>query len=180
MLRRTGIGTDGERLETALCYDFKDRLIRRAAPGGAVMYYCYDRNDKISKTVSPYVYEPESDDGTGTTCAYDSRGNRITNLQGETVQELTCNLQNRPAVQKDAFGNSKTPQAVMPRISPIIMMSVGSFWRSGAMAFLLLMSMTKWETEPKRQMSKGRPYISLTRRISLLLKRAMPEESSYI
>ena len=30
----------------------------------------------------------------------------------------------------------------------------------------------------KRQMSKGRPYISLTRRISLLLKRAMSEESS--
>ena len=107
VLRRTVLGTDGERLETAFCYDLKDRLIRRAAPGGAVMRYRYDRNDKISKTVSPYAYEPESDDGAGTTYAYDSRGNRIriTNALGETVQELTYNLQNRPAVQKDAFGN---------------------------------------------------------------------------
>lgn len=107
VLRRTVLGTDGERLETAFCYDLKDRLIRSTNPSGAVMRYRYDRNDKISKTVSPYAYEPESDDGAGTTYAYDSRGNRIriTNALGETVQELTYNLQNRPAVQKDAFGN---------------------------------------------------------------------------
>ena len=108
VLRRTVLGTDGECLETGLCYDLKDRLIRRTNPGGAVLRYLYDRNDKLVKAISPYGYEPESDDGAGTTYAYDSRGNRVrvTNALGETVQELSYNLQDRPVLQKDPFGNS--------------------------------------------------------------------------
>jgi len=107
VLKRTVLGTDGERLETGFCYDFKDRLTRRTNPGGAVLRYLYDRNDKLSKAVSPYAYEQESDDAAGTTYAYDSRGNRIrvTNALGETVQELSYNLQNQPVMQKDPFGN---------------------------------------------------------------------------
>ena len=107
VLKRTVLGADGECLETGLCYDLKDRLIRRRNPGGAVMRYLYDRNDKLSKEINSYGYEPESDDGAGTAYAYDSRGNRIrvTNALGEVVQELSYNLQDRPMVQKDMFGN---------------------------------------------------------------------------
>ena len=107
VLKRTILGTDGERLELNSRYDLKDRVTHRINPAGAVTRYFYDRNNKLLKEVRPYGYEPESDDGAGTTYAYDSRGNRnrITNALGETVQELTYNLQNRPAVQKDAFGN---------------------------------------------------------------------------
>ena len=105
--KRTVLGTDGECLETGLCYDLKDRLIRRTNPGGAVLRYLYDRNDQLIKAVSPYGYEPDSDDGAGTTYAYDSRGNRIrvTNAFGEMVQESAYNLQNQPVMQKDSFGN---------------------------------------------------------------------------
>ena len=107
VLKRTVLGTDGERLETVFCYDLKDRLTRRTNPGGAVLRYFYDRNDKLSKAVSPYAYEQDSDNGAGTTYAYDSRGNRIrvANALGEIVQELSYNLQNRPILQKDPFGN---------------------------------------------------------------------------
>ena len=105
--KRTVLGTDGERLETDFCYDLKDRLIRRTNPSGAVLRYLYDRNDKLSKAVSPYAYEQESDDGAGTTYAYDSRGNkvRVTNALGEMVQENAYNLRNQPVMQRDAFGN---------------------------------------------------------------------------
>ncbi|MCI9072661.1 MAG: hypothetical protein HFH80_07615, partial [Lachnospiraceae bacterium] len=107
VVKRTILGTDGECLETGFCYDLKDRLIRRTNPGGAVLRYLYDRNDKLSKAISPYAYEQDSDEGAGTTYAYDSRGNRIrvANALGETVQELSYNLQNRPVMQKDTFGN---------------------------------------------------------------------------
>ena len=107
MLKRTILGTDGECLETGFCYDFKDRLTRRVNPGGAVMRYLYDRNDKLSKAISPYAYESESDDGAGTTYAYDNRGNRsrVINALGEIVQELSYNLQNQPITQKDTLGN---------------------------------------------------------------------------
>ncbi len=105
--KRTVLGTDGERLETDFCYDLKDRLIRRTNPSGAVLRYLYDRNDKLSKAVSPYAYEQESDDGAGTTYAYDSRGNkvRVTNALGEMVQENAYNLRNQPVMQRDAFGS---------------------------------------------------------------------------
>ena len=107
VLKRTILGTDGECLETEFCYDLKDRLTRRTNPGGGVLRYLYDRNDKLSKAISPYAYEQESDDGAGATYAYDSRGNRIrvTNALGETVQELSYNLQDQPVLQKDPFGN---------------------------------------------------------------------------
>lgn len=107
VLKRTVLGADGECLETGFCYDLKDRLIRRTNPSGAVLRYLYDRNDKLSKAISPYAYEPESDDGAGTTYVYDSRGNRIrvTNALGEMVQERSYNLQNQPVMQKDPFGN---------------------------------------------------------------------------
>lgn len=110
VLKRTVLGTDGECLETGFSYDLKDRLIRRTNPGGAVLRCFYDRNDKLSKAISPYAYEPGSDDGAGTTYAYDGRGNRIrvTNALGEMVQELSYNLQDRPVMQKDSFGNRTT------------------------------------------------------------------------
>lgn len=107
VLKCTALGADGERLETGFCYDLKDRLTRRTNPSGAVLRYLYDRNDKLTKAISPYAYETERDDGAGTTFAYDSRGNRVrvTNALGETVQEFSYNLQDRPVMQKDAFGN---------------------------------------------------------------------------
>lgn len=107
VLKCTVLGTDGECLETGFRYDLKDRLTRRTNPSGAVLRYLYDRNDKMTKVISPYAYEPEIDDGAGTTFAYDSRGNRVRviNALGEMVQELSYNLQNRPVMQKDAFGN---------------------------------------------------------------------------
>ncbi len=107
VVKRTILGTDGECLKMGFRYDLKDRLTRRTNPSGAVMRYLYDRNDKLSKAISPYAYEFESDDGAGTTYAYDSRGNRVrvTNALGETVQELSYNLQNQPVMQKDPFGN---------------------------------------------------------------------------
>lgn len=107
VLKRTVLGADGECMETGFCYDLKDRLTHRTNPGGAAMRYIYDRNDRLIKEISPYGYEPERDDGAGTTYAYDSRGNRIrvTNALGEMVQELSYNLQNLPVMQKDMSGN---------------------------------------------------------------------------
>ena len=106
VLKRTILGADGECLETGFCYDLKDRLTRMTNPGGAVMRYLYNRNDKLFKAISPYAYEPESDDGAGTTYAYDSRGNRIrvTNALGEVVKELSYNLRNQLVELEDTFG----------------------------------------------------------------------------
>ena len=106
--KRTVMGTDGECLETGFRYDFKNRLTHKTEPCGAATRYFYDRNDRLLKEISPYGYEPENDDGAGTTYRYDSRGNRIrvTNALGELVQERSYNLQNLPVTQRDGFGNS--------------------------------------------------------------------------
>ena len=106
--KRTIMGTDGECLETGFRYDFKNRLTHKTEPCGAATRYFYDRNDRLLKEISPYGYEPENDDGAGTTYRYDSRGNRIrvTNALGELVQERSYNLQNLPVTQRDGFGNS--------------------------------------------------------------------------
>ena len=106
--KRTIMGTDGECLETGFRYDFKNRLTHKTEPCGAATRYFYDRNDRLLKEISPYGYEPENDDGAGTTYRYDSRGNRIrvTNALGELVQERSYNLQNLPVKQRDGFGNS--------------------------------------------------------------------------
>ena len=85
----------------------KDRATHRTNPAGGVTRYLYDRNDRLRKEISPYSYEPESDDGAGISYTYDSRGNRLrtTNALGEVVQELSYNLRNQPVIQKDTFGN---------------------------------------------------------------------------
>ena len=106
-LKRTLLGADGECLESSTRYDLKDRATHRTNPAGGVTRYLYDRNDRLRKEISPYGYEPESDDGAGVSYTYDSRGNRIrtTNALGEVVQELSYNLRNQPVIQKDTFGN---------------------------------------------------------------------------
>ena len=107
VLKRTLLGADGECLESSTRYDLKDRATHRTNPAGGVTRYLYDRNDRLRKEISPYGYEPESDDGAGVSYTYDSRGNRIrtTNALGEVVQELSYNLRNQPVIQKDTFGN---------------------------------------------------------------------------
>ncbi len=107
ILKSTILGTDGERLESSTRYDLKDRVSHRINPAGAVTRYLYVRNNKLLKEVRPYGYEPESDGGAGTAYAYDSRGNRIrvTDALGEMVQEFSYNLQNRPVLLKDTFGD---------------------------------------------------------------------------
>lgn len=107
VLKQAILGTDGECLESSTRYDLKDRATHRTNPAGGVTRYLYDRNDRLRKEISPYGYEPESDDGAGVSYTYDSRGNRLrtTNALGEVVQELSYNLQNQPVIQKDAFGN---------------------------------------------------------------------------
>ena len=106
-LKQAILGTDGECLESSTRYDLKDRATHRTNPAGGVTRYLYDRNDRLRKEISPYGYEPESDDGAGAAYTYDSRGNRLrtTNALGEVVQELSYNLRNQPVIQKDTFGN---------------------------------------------------------------------------
>ena len=107
VLNRTISGADGERMESGFVYDLKDRLIRRINPSGATVRYLYDQNDRVSKEIGAYCAETGQLDGLGTTYAYDSWGNRTrtVNALGETVQELSYNLNGRVAVQKDAYGN---------------------------------------------------------------------------
>ena len=107
VLKRTLLGTDGECLESSTRYDLKDRATHRTNPAGGVTRYLYDRNDRLRKEISPYGYEPESDDGAGVSYTYDSRGNRLrtTNALGEVVQEFSYNLRNQPVIQEDTFGN---------------------------------------------------------------------------
>ena len=107
VLKQAILGTDGECLESSTRYDLKDRATHRTNPAGGVTRYLYDRNDRLRKEISPYSYEPESDDGAGISYTYDSRGNRLrtTNALGEVVQELSYNLRNQPVIQKDTFGN---------------------------------------------------------------------------
>ncbi len=107
VLKQAILGTDGECLESSIRYDLKDRATHRTNPAGGVTRYLYDRNDRLRKEISPYGYEPESDDGAGVSYTYDSRGNRIrtTNALGEVVQELSYNLRNQPVIQEDTFGN---------------------------------------------------------------------------
>ena len=107
VLKQAILGTDGECLESSTRYDLKDRATHRTNPAGGVTSYLYDRNDRLRKEISPYGYEPESDDGAGVSYTYDSRGNRLrtTNALGEVVQELSYNLRNQPVIQKDTFGN---------------------------------------------------------------------------
>ena len=107
VLKQAILGTDGECLESSTRYDLKDRATHRTNPAGGVTRYLYDRNDRLRKEISPYGYEPESDDGAGVSYTYDSRGNRLrtTNALGEVVQELSYNLRNQPVIQEDTFGN---------------------------------------------------------------------------
>ena len=107
VLKHAILGTDGECLESSTRYDLKDRATHRTNPAGGVTRYLYDRNDRLRKEISPYGYEPESDDGAGVSYTYDSRSNRLrtTNALGEVVQELSYNLRNQPVIQKDTFGN---------------------------------------------------------------------------
>ena len=107
VLKQAILGTDGECLESSTRYDLKDRATHRTNPAGGVTRYLYDRNDRLRKEISPYGYEPESDDGAGVSYTYDSRGNRIrtTNALGEVVQEFSYNLRNQPVIQEDTFGN---------------------------------------------------------------------------
>ena len=107
VLKQAILGTDGECLESSTRYDLKDRATHRTNPAGGVTRYLYDRNDRLRKEISPYGYEPESDDGAGVSYTYDSRSNRLrtTNALGEVVQELSYNLRNQPVIQKDTFGN---------------------------------------------------------------------------
>ena len=107
VLKQAILGTDGECLESSTRYDLKDRATHRTNPAGGVTRYLYDRNDRLRKEISPYGYEPESDDGAGAAYTYDSRGNRLrtTNALGEVVQELSYNLRNQPVIQEDTFGN---------------------------------------------------------------------------
>ena len=107
VLKQAILGTDGECLESSTRYDLKDRATHRTNPAGGVTRYLYDRNDRLRKEISPYGYEPESDDGAGVSYTYDSRGNRLrtTNALGEVVQEFSYNLRNQPVIQKDTFGN---------------------------------------------------------------------------
>lgn len=77
VLKQAILGTDGECLESSTRYDLKDRATHRTNPAGGVTRYLYDRNDRLRKEISPYGYEPESDDGAGVSYTYDSRGNRI-------------------------------------------------------------------------------------------------------
>ena len=107
VLKQAILGTDGECLESSTRYDLKDRATHRTNPAGGVTRYLYDRNDRLRKEISPYGYQPESDDGAGVSYTYDSRGNRLrtTNALGEVVQELSYNLRNQPVIQKDTFGN---------------------------------------------------------------------------
>ncbi len=93
--------------ESSFQYDLKCKMSHKINSTGVATCYFSDMNNRWLKTVSPYAYRSESDNGAGTTYAYDSRGNqiRITNALGEMVQKLTYNLQNRPVEQKDAFGN---------------------------------------------------------------------------
>ena len=107
VLKQAILGTDGECLESSTRYDLKDRATHRTNPAGGVTRYLYDRNDRLRKEISPYGYEPESDDGAVVSYTYDSRGNRLrtTNALGEVVQELSYNLRNQPVIQKDTFGN---------------------------------------------------------------------------
>ena len=107
VLKQAILGADGECLESSTRYDLKDRATHRTNPAGGITRYLYDRNDRLRKEISPYGYEPESDDGAGVSYTYDSRGNRLrtTNALGEVVQELSYNLRNQPVIQKDTFGN---------------------------------------------------------------------------
>ena len=107
VLKQAILGTDGECLESSTRYDLKDRATHRTNPAGGVTRYLYDRNDRLRKEISPYGYEPESDDGAGVSYTYDSRGNRLrtTNALGEVVQEFSYNLRNQPVIQKNTFGN---------------------------------------------------------------------------
>ena len=107
VLKQAILGADGECLESSTRYDLKDRAPHRTNPAGGITRYLYDRNDRLRKEISPYGYEPESDDGAGVSYTYDSRGNRLrtTNALGEVVQELSYNLRNQPVIQKDTFGN---------------------------------------------------------------------------
>ena len=134
ILKRTILGTDGERLESSARYDLKDRITHSINSAGAVTRYIYDRNNKLLEEIGPYGYEPREDEGAGTTYAYDSRGNRIriTNALGETVQELSYNLQNRPATQKDAFGNqTQFSYGLDGKVRVIRRLGDGS-WNAGA------------------------------------------------
>ena len=65
VLKQAILGTDGECLESSTRYDLKDRATHRTNPAGGVTRYLYDWNDRLRKEISPYGYEPESDDGAG-------------------------------------------------------------------------------------------------------------------
>lgn len=65
-------------------------------------------------------------------------------------------------------------------ISPTIMMSEDSFWKSGGTALLFRMPMTKQGTESGRRMYREKSAIFIMRRTSLPQKKALPIENSFL
>ena len=60
----------------------------------------------------------------------------------------------------------KSPQGIMRWISPMLMMSGDSFWKSGGTALLFAVPMTKPGTESGRRMHREKSVISIMRRTS--------------
>ena len=65
-------------------------------------------------------------------------------------------------------------------ISPMLMMSGDSFWKSGGTALLFRMPMTKQGTESGRRMLREKPDIFIMRRTSWSKRKALPIENSFL
>ena len=74
----------------------------------------------------------------------------------------------------------KSPQGIMRWISPMLMMSGDSFWKSGGTALLFAMPMTKPGTESGRRMLREKPDIFIMRRTSWSKRKALPIENSFL
>ena len=107
LVQETVEGADGTILTSSCQYDRKDRLTRRAAPSGASRSYVYDQNDNLIKELQAYGENEREGFATVTAYEYDSRGNRIRQVNGlgQTVQEWGYDLQDNVIRQKDGLGN---------------------------------------------------------------------------
>ncbi len=96
-----------EDTEYGYTYDLKDRLTHIKTPEGGTIRYKYDKNDRLIKEILPENYNPQTDDGLGTSYSYNYKGlvETITNSLGEKVQQNIYDPVGNLKTQKDALGN---------------------------------------------------------------------------
>ena len=145
--RITGISfADGVREDYV--YTYAGRISRTTDGNGNSVQYCYNSLGKVSERIDQLGYVE--------VFRYDEEGNLSLHIDRDGRRlERDCNVFGQPVYEKATDLEGKHPnistwhydsRATLRRISLMIMMSEGSFWKNGVTVILSAMPMIRRET----------------------------------